>query len=344
MKTYLVLCLALLTGSCNDGSGGTPQTPSRSQPLVQAAMVFALMDVGDPKATLDDFAGRAIVDGLALRTAWKTLEPQAGNYDWAALDTAFDVVRAHGKRLTLHVGASALGIPNWLAGLGVVTYTYNSPQGVAVTEPLPWDATFLSRYGQFLTALSAHIQARGDTDLLYAISNGVPVAEMSLFGCRDGNLSGDVPLPYSRENYLEAWKTTTTAHAAAFAEPALFISAPVGMICFPDNGAAFYTDVMDHALTLNAKTTVFAADLNALGSARLAQVSASLRTRAAIAFQTIWSSTDDTQKRMQGTLMEAICEGIGSGARYFEIYKADIASSDAAIQAAIQRVRTGQSC
>lgn len=180
MKTYLILCLVLLTGSCDDGSGDTPQALSRSPPSVQAAMVFALMDVGDPKATLDDFAARATVDGLALRTAWKILEPQAGDYDWTALDAAFDVVRARDKRLTLHVGASALGVPNWLAGLGVVTYTYNSPQGAAVTEPLPWDATCLSRYEQFLTALSAHIQARGDTGLLYAVSNGVPVAEMSL--------------------------------------------------------------------------------------------------------------------------------------------------------------------
>jgi len=36
--------------------------------------------------------------------------------------------------------------------------------------------------------------------------------------------------------------------------------------------------------------------------------------------------------------------GVLSGARYFEIYKADISSSDAAVQDSIQRARAGQPC
>ena len=74
------------------------------------------------------------------------------------------------------------------------------------------------------------------------------------------------------------------------------------------------------------------------------QVDALISARAAIAFQTIWSSTNDTQNRMQGTLKDAVCKGIGSGANYFEIYKVDISSSDAAIQDAIQRARAGLAC
>ena len=101
---------------------------------------------------------------------------------------------------------------------------------------------------------------------------------------------------------------------------------------------------MNHALTKSAKSTVFAADLNALGSARLVQVDASINTRAAIAFQMIWSSTNDSQNRMRGTLRDAVCHGLASGARYVEIYKADISSTDTAIQDAIQRARAGQPC
>lgn len=124
-----------------------------------------------------------------------------------------------------------------------------------------------------------------------------------------------------------------------------FISAPVAVICIPDNdGKAFYTEVMNHALAKSAKTTVFAADLNALGSARLAQVDASIGSRAAIAFQMIWSASNDPQNRMGGTLKDAVCSGIASGAKYFEIYKSDLSSTDAAIQDAIQRARAGQPC
>ncbi|MBZ0093384.1 MAG: beta-galactosidase, partial [Sulfuricellaceae bacterium] len=305
--------------------------------------VFALTDVGDSTAVLDSYAARATVDGLAFRTSWGILEPHDGVYDWTTLDAAFDTVRARGKQLTLHVGASSAGAPSWLAALGVATYTYSTPLGVAVMEALPWDATFLSRYTKFVAALAAHIQARGDGSLLYAVSDGVPVAEMSLVGCQNGSLSGGTP--YSRASYLNAWKTTVAAYAAAFAGTRLFISAPVAVICMPDNdGKAFYTDIMDYAYAKSAKTTVFAADLNAAGSVRLAQVDAPVSARAAIAFQMIWSSTGDTQNRLGGTLKDAVCHGIGYGARYVELYKADISSTDAAIQDAIQSAHAGQPC
>ena len=342
----LALCLPLLTSACGGGSaGGTSPAPAPSQPAAPApaAKVFALMDVGDSSAVLDAFAANAAVDGLAFRTSWGVLEPQDGAYDWTTLDAAFDTVRTRGKQLTLHVGASSSGAPRWLAALGVAMYMYNTPMGAAVTEPVPWDATFLSRYGRFVAALAAHIQARGDTGLLYAVSDGVPVAEMSIVGCQNGFLGGG--LAYSRASYLNAWNTTVDAHAAAFPATRLFISAPIAVICMPDNdGKAFYTDVMNHALSMSAKSTVFAADLNAAGSARLAQVEASIGNRTPTAFQMIWSSTNDAQNRMGGTLKDAVCHGIASGARYFEIYKADISSPDAAVQDAIQRARAAQPC
>lgn len=345
ISNTLVLWLGvLLVGlvSCG-GSARTDSDTSRTPPPTSASRVYALMDVGDPTSTLDAFAARTTVDGLALRTAWRVLEPQNGVYDWTSLDAAFDVVRARGKRLTLHVGVSAFGLPAWLTGLGVATYTYSTPRGTTVTEPIPWDTIFLTRYSQFVAALAAHIQARAYSDLLYAVSDGAPIAEMSIVGCRDGALSGGIL--YRRDDYLNAWKTTIDAHAAAFVNSQLFISAPVAVICMPDNdGKAFYTAVMNYALAKSAHTTAFAADLNALGSARLTQVDTSIANRAAVAFQTIWSSTGDVQNRMQGTLMDAVCRGIGNGARYFEIYKVDITSSDAAIQAAIQRARSGQPC
>jgi hypothetical protein len=166
---------------------------------------------------------------------------------------------------------------------------------------------------------------------------------MSIVGCQNAILSGGIA--YSRANYLDAWKTTVDAHAAAFPTTRLFVSAPVAVICMPDNdGKAFYTELMNHALARTASTTAFAADLNAAGSMRMQQVDASISSRAAIAFQMIWSSINDTQNRMQGTLNDAVCQGKASGARYFEIYKVDISSPDAAIQSAIERARAGQPC
>ena len=363
----LVLVLVLLIQGCGGGSADTPvptipgpnapgpmapapmadpvagpETPQPTAPG-QPAKVFALMDVGDPMSMLDGFAERTAVDGLAFRASWRTLEPLAGVYDWTTLDSAFDVVRARGKQLTLHVGASSIGLPSWIGESGAVTYTYRTPLGATATEPVPWDPVFLSGYVRFVAALAAHIRARGDSGLLYAISDGVPAAEMSLVGCQNGTLSGGIA--YSRARYIDAWKTTIDAHSSAFSSTRLFVSAPVGVICMPDgDGRAFYTEVMDHALANNPAASVFAADLNARGSARMGQVDAAITDRAGIGFQMIWSSTNDPQNRMQGSLEDAVCHGIASGGRYFEIYKTDISSSLPAVQNAIGRARTGQPC
>lgn len=319
-----------------------PVTTHAPQPA-QGNLVFALMDVGDSTAVLDAYAARANVDGLAFRTAWGLLEPAPGSYEWKSLDAAFDAVRARGKRLTLHVGVSSIGLPRWLAGLGSATYTFRTPAGATVTDAVPWDATFLSRYTQFLAALAAHVQARGDAGLLHAVSDGAPVAEMSLPGCQDGLLGGSVA--YSRASYLAAWKATIDAHAAAFAGIPLFVSAPVSVICRPDNdGHAFYTELMEHALARSGGTTVFAADLDATGSMRLRQADRSITARAGVAYQMVWSATNDPQRRLQGTLDDALCRGHASGARYYEIYKADLASAEAAVQAAIDRLRAGRPC
>jgi hypothetical protein len=337
--------LLSLMAACSGGGGSndSPAAPAPSTPAEQTSKVFALMDVGDSAQVLDSFAIRSTVDGLAFRTAWGALEPQDGIYDWTTLDAALDTVRARGKQLTLHVGASSIGLPRWLTALGVATYTYSTPMSGTITDPVPWDSTYLSRYTRFVTALAAHIRARGGTGLLYAVSDGVPVAEMSIVGCQNGNLSGGIP--YGRANYLNAWNTTVDAHATAFPNALLLISAPVSGICLPDNdGKGFYTEVMNHALAKSAKTAVFAADLNATGSSRMAQVDASIDARAAVNFQMIWSSANDTQNRMQGPLRDAVCRGIGYGARYFEVYKADISSADAGTADAIQRARAGQPC
>lgn len=309
---------------------------------VLAEGVFALMDPGDTSALIDSYASRANVAGIALRTSWDLLEPSNGVYVWSTVDAAFDAVRARGKHLTVHVIGTQGMTPKWLTALGVATYTYSSPTG-SVTDPLPWDTVFLTRYTQFMAALGAHIRSRGDGSLLAALSDTVPVPEMSLVGCKNGVLSGGTA--FNRTSYLTAWETTVDALATAFPNVPLYISAPVNVICASDNdGKAFYTELMNHAFTKTSSATVFAADLNALGSSRMAQVDSFISRRAAIAFQTIWSATNDPQNRMRGTLKDAVCKGIGYGARYFEIYKADLANPDAAIQDAIQRAYAGHGC
>ncbi len=307
-----------------------------------AGRVFALLDPGETATSAARFASMPQVDGLAYRAPWSRLETSPGRYDWNTLDAIADVARAGGKRLTLHV---APDLPAWLAPLGAQTYTYSSPIGSG-TAAVPWDSVYLDRIERFAVALAEHVRARGDADLLAVVSVGAPVPEMSLVGCLDGSLGSGIT--YDRTRYLDAWRTAIVAYDNAFSDAAyaglrIVVSAPVAEICRPDgDGAAFFT-----ALTTDLPRTVprigaFMADLNAPGSQRLGQVGASMRT--SLHFQTIWSYTDDPNRRFGGPLQDAVCHARRAGGRYLELYKADLLNPDPVVQNAIANARSGDGC
>lgn len=322
--------------------GSVTQPTAQPVARVDSGEVFALMDPGASAATLQAYAALRSVDGLAYRVLWSALEPSAGSYNWTSLDAAFAVVRQQGKKITIHVAPSDLGLPAWLGSLGMTSYDYTAPQG-ARTGPVPWDNVYLSNYRGFVAALGAHVQAFGNMDLIASVSDPVPVPEMTIVGCQNGQLSGGIP--YDRSRYLAAWQTTFGAYASAFPGIRLFVSAPLAFICLNDgnDGRAFYGEVMRYASSLTGNAAVFAADLTALGSQRLQQAGA-LPGQLAVGLQTIWSNTNDPTNRMQGSLGSAVCRGWNAGARYFEIYQSDLSSTDAGVQAAISSARTGQGC
>lgn len=350
----VVLCtlvaLSACGGSGSAGSGSSeqpvslPTTPVLVQtPAAAAGKVFALMDPGESSSSMQTYAAMAGVDGLAYRSLWSSVEPQAGVYNWTNLDAALDAASAKNKKITLHVGMTAQAAPAWLASLGVGYFSANSPIG-PVSGPIPWDSTYLQRVKSLVAAMASHIDSRGSTGLVEAVSDGAPTAEMSLAGCQN-NMLGNTP--YSRNSYLNAWQTTVSAYAQSFPKTRLLISAPVQVICGNDNdGQAFYLDVMNYALNHAASVGVFAADLNAsgTGSQRMSQVDTSIKDQAGIFFQTIWSYTNDAGNRMQGSLDAAVCKGWSLNGRYFEVYKADLNNAASDVQAAIARARTGPGC
>jgi len=309
------------------------------------AKVFALLDPGESTSSATEYAALDSVDGLAFRAAWSRMEPTANTYDWASLDAITDVVRQADKKLTIHVISDA---PAWLTGLGMQSYSYNHPLFGSGSAPIPWDATFLDRNAKFMAALAAHVLARGDADLIEVVSVGAPVSEMSLLYCQNGLLGNS--LSYDRSSYLESWKNSISAYDSAFSDAAfdnmqLVFSAPVSQICRPDaDGLAFYTELMESILPTTPRAGVFMADLNALGSSRLNQVGEGILAQVPLYFQTIWSYSNDPSDRFKGPLMDAVCFGRNAGARYFEIYKADLLSTDLAVQSAIAAVRTGDGC
>jgi hypothetical protein len=303
--------------------------------------VFALADPGESQASVQHFLAMSEVDGIAWRGLWRLVEPSDGSYDWSSLDATLDAAAASSKRVTVHIGTSGGAWPGWLTAAGAATYDGTSPVGGPFTDPVPWDSVYLSRYQRLMTQLATHIAGRGQTGLIRAVSVGAPVSEMSLVSCMSGTLgTGAATIAYSRSAYLSAWTNAAQGVLGAFPNTPVMVSAPVAQICAPDgDGSLFYGDLM----RVIASAQVFVADLKAQGSFRYGQVSGEVRTRPLLT-QMVWSATNDPTNRLGGTLSLAVCAGRGQGARYFEIYKVDLDSSDPIIRTAIGQARGTAAC
>jgi hypothetical protein len=343
--------VALCCASACGGSGGevaanTPAPPPAPAPSAAAAQAFALMDAGDGAAAFNLYAALGTVDGIAVRTSWQTLAPARGSYDWTLVDAAASAAASRGKKFGLHVLSSVYApAPAWVIAEGAQTYSYQIPGGAAVSDPVPWDSTYLAEWAVFMSAMSAHLQSTGGIARLQYVSVSAPVPEMSLAGCANG-VMGSGAVGYERTRYSSAWQSTIQAVHAAFPGVAKLLPVPIATICRPDSdGPALYAELLGTALGLEPQGFyLYATDLNALGSSRLNGI-ATQQGRAPVALQFIGSASQDPAQRMQGTLKSAVCSGLRAyGASVFEVYKADLSSGDPAIQAGLAAIRSPQSC
>lgn len=343
--------------------------------------VYALTTIFDQH--LDTLAAQTNIDGIAMQVGWADLQASsfsscsslqsaggsAGYYCWDPIDAALATIfqAGTGHRATLHILASPQSVSNVLPGLGA---QYVSGQVV------PWDSHYIAVFSNFLTALSAHLvtlQGLGNHSSVFAVSQTVPVGEMNIIGCLNGNFyggnaqppnTGGPSIPYDNTAYLNAWETMSSAYSSAFGSTgqAVFISAPTqGQICGGTADYTFYPSVITNARTLGKSFWKFAADLddklfNGIGSQRMSDYfpggsGTDLSNTLPLAFQMLCHSTADSSSScptLGGTyptnLKLAVCNAMAAGATYIEIYKADVLNSDSTIQAAISAVHTPTNC
>jgi hypothetical protein len=346
----IAVCCATACG----GSGGGPAASTAPPPplapapssSVVPAQAFALMDNGDGATTFNNYLALGTVDGVAVRTTWQALEPARGAYDWSVIDAAGSAAAAQGKKFALHVLSSVYAPPpTWLISGGMQTYTYTVPGRAAVTDPVPWDPTYLTEWAAFMAAMSAHLQATGALARLQYLSVSAPVPEMSLPGCANG-MMGTGTTAYDRTRYRSAWQSTIQGMHTSFPGLPKLLPVPIATICRPDSdGSTFFAELLDTALALEPHGyTFYATDLNALGSTRMDGVSAQ-KGRAPVALQFIGAASPNPAQSLQGTLQSAVCSGLRTyGAGVFEVYKADLSSVDAGIQAGVGTIHSPQLC
>ncbi len=190
-------------------------------PAVQAATfpagVYSLSAADQPAPS--QVYDNPFVDGIAVRTLWKTLEPAEGQYDWSFLDSEIQKAASTGKKISLSIAASR-GAPDWVYAAGAQPYQFidqnpNHPTfGQVLTMPIPWDSVFLAKWTAFIRTLGSRYA--GDPTLAYI--QGATASVTNGWGLPEVDATGQswVKYGYTPEKLLAAMTTVLDTFMSAF--------------------------------------------------------------------------------------------------------------------------------
>lgn len=192
-------------------AAGTPVSSPSQAPAGRPAGIFAIgLRGGAPSPQLLEMP---FVDGVTLAAEWRQLEPAQGAYDFSTIDATLAALEPFGKKLTL--GVFSFRVPDYLPS-DPLTQTYRVPHiGSAFITPVPWDDRGLARYEALFQALAEHrVSDRAQGGRLvplpdHRLLDGLHCWVMGMNGIRDiGGLTGQTPPLYEVPNYSRDRLTT----------------------------------------------------------------------------------------------------------------------------------------
>jgi len=153
------------------------------------------------------------VDGVLVRVAWEDIETSPGVYDWSLIDGQIQAAQSYGIKISLAV-VNGLVAPDWLSAMGtqMFDYTFHKSQE---SIPVPWDATFQSRWNQFIADLGARYNTEDTISLVYITTSSSNGFEMQL-PRSPTDIANWNAIGYTDELYASAWKSAMDAFADAF--------------------------------------------------------------------------------------------------------------------------------
>ena len=156
----LLLFVATVSGACSGASAAALSGVYAATPMLSSTS-YNLPD---------SIYQSTDVYGVYIRLEWNVIEPTKHNYDWSTLDAETSRAVQYGKQISIGV-ATGMYSPGWLYHEGVehATFIVDSQAGngtcLKVTLPMPWDLTYQNEYAAMMSALSAHLQNNGYSQL-----------------------------------------------------------------------------------------------------------------------------------------------------------------------------------
>jgi hypothetical protein len=309
----------------------TPNIPTTSPASIKMMSgVFIVTDhnVAIQPATYTNPA----VDGIVIRTFWRNVQPAPDMFDWSFIDSQIQAASASGKKVILVVLPGAF-TPAWaLQGVQTAQFVvdYGFVQGQTVTLPLPWDATYLSRWFAFVHVLGqrydsnpavVNVPATGPTSISEEMSlpnDPTAVTEWKQLG-------------YTLQMYESAWQQTLAAYTQSFPTTQISQTFYPGL-AIPDasSESATRVDLANFAFNRYGQHVAFqenglSARKNApsLGYDLVQQYSA----KTTVGFEMGTSATEKPDQMGGATAVSALRAsvdlGLAAGVKFLEIYEKD---------------------
>lgn len=155
-------------------------------------------------------ASKPFVQGILVRVGWNILEPADDTYDWALIDTQINRARQYGKKVSLGIG-SGIMIPQWVFDGGAQRLVSTSP--INDTLAVPWDAFYLTKWKELISALGSRYQNDTTIQLVYITHSTANGFEMQLPRVVTPTLSA---VGYTDKKMADSWKEVIDAFSAAF--------------------------------------------------------------------------------------------------------------------------------
>ncbi|HVP20318.1 MAG TPA: beta-galactosidase [Anaerolineaceae bacterium] len=276
------------------------------------------------------------VDGIVIRTFWSNVQPAPDQFDWSFIDSQVQAASASGKKVILVVLPGAF-TPQWaLQGVQSEKFVvdYGFIQGTTVTLPLPWDATYLSRWFAFVRVLGqrydsnpaiVNIPASGPTSISEEMS--LPNDQAAIAKWKQ--------LGYTLEKYEGAWQQTLAAFVQSFPTTQISLTFYPGLP-IPDKSAETATrvELANFAFTNYGQHVAFQEnglsarkDTPALGYDLVQQYS----TRTTVGFEMGTSATEKPDQMggatAESALQASVNLGVKAGIKFLEIYEKDALNS-----------------
>ncbi len=309
-----------------------PSESDRAAPVSQAPAVSnrpcGLFVCKGPEPTPDREVAFPFVDGWLVRPGWETVEPAEGRYDWSYIDHEIATARRLKKRLALAIlgGPQA---PAWLYRAGAQEFRYTSGSRyratVAARMPVLWDEAYLKRWTALVAALGRRYATEPTLLLVHvtgATENGL---EMQLPAGRADQAEWK-RRGYTIDRAVRAWQRILDAYAVAFPRTPLDID--VHPVLGSDRVAEELAGYGQRRL--GERFGLYGGWLSGKGAEQdphHAGMQRLMRRHAPFgftAFQIIGNETQQPERFAPGGLRQAVEQGMGWGATYFEVWRADV--------------------